>query len=180
MSTEFIYHRGQYHRLLPGMFYHLTDSSAPLLWNARLHEGLLPSISAIREGDFVTLYYILNSQPHKERVWEQIRAAEFPDLPTREKALFLFDDLNTANDAMTSWFHDQRRHLVEARIVSPSLVHKADAKWLDTDERKWESAARQYWAGEMTDVPIVEVIVCGHVYFPKWAEYPFGTLMSFS
>ena len=172
--------RGVTHKLLPGVFYHLADPESTLLWNARLSEGLVPSVSltATVEGleNVTTLYHVGSVQDPKELVWEDIRQVEFPCLPSRRKALFLFDELNVARLAQKVWFPNETRYLLKSRVVLRSLVHRADTRWLDTYEHQWQSAARKYWAGVMTDDPFPEVIVHGMAYFPGWKEPPFGIL----
>ncbi len=172
--------RGVICKLLPSVFYHLADPNSSLLWNARLSEGLVPSVSltATAEGleNVTTLYHVGSAQDPKELVWEEIRQVEFPCRPSRRKALFLFDELNAARLAQEVWFPNETRYLLESRVVLPSLVHTADTRWLDTYEHQWESAARNYWSGVMTDNPFAEVVVHGMAYFPGWREPPFGIL----
>ena len=167
------------HYLMPGTFYHLTSLDDFLLWNVKLAEGLCPSASlqALAEGmqGIVTPYFIANSQPQKEDFWESIRVSDFPHLPSRHKALFLFESIETATAVQQSWFLNENRILLEARIVYPSQIHLADTKWLDSPESEWESAARNYWSEIMAKEPIPEIIVHGCVYFPGWKEPPFGT-----
>ena len=179
-ESETVTCRGVTHKLLPGVFYHLAYSESTLLWNARLSEGLVPSVSltATAEGleNVTTFYHAGSAQDPKELLWEEIRQVEFPYRPSRRKALFLFDELNVARLAQKVWFPNETRYLLKSRVVLPSLVHRADTRWLDTYEHQWQSAARNYWFGVMTDDPFPEVIVHGMAYFPDWKEPPFGIL----
>lgn len=99
---------GNRYVLLPGMFYHLTTLDDPLLWNARLGEGLWQSVSAlatIRGLECAATGYFLHSMHDpKERLWEAIREREFPTLPSRMNAFFLFDNPGTACRARQLWF----------------------------------------------------------------------------
>lgn len=172
--------RGNRYDLLPGTFYHLTprdDVGRILFWNARLGEGLFASSSDLAAvdglGDVGTPYYFANRRNPKERLWETIREQEFPTLPTRMKALFLFDSLDAVRRAQRLWFPNDSRHVIETRVVISTKLHKADSRWLDTHASEWKSSARSYWSTKMTDEPMVEWIANGRVYFPHWKEPPF-------
>ncbi len=173
--------QGVIYKLRPGVFYHLVDPEGFLLWNARLSVGLVDSASLIAsaEGleDVTTLYHFARAQDPKERVWEKIRQVQFPCRPSRFKALFLFDESNAALLTQKAWFPNETRLLLESRVVSQSLIHRADTRWLDACEHQWESAARNYCSGVMTDNPMPEVIVHGSVHFPGWKDSPFGILL---
>jgi hypothetical protein len=52
-------------------------------------------------------------------------------------------------------------------------MHLGDARWLDLFEiRNPEKCALAYWQGEMTEEPLPEVVVHGHIFFPRWEEFP--------
>jgi hypothetical protein len=136
-------------------------------------------MSAIRRGgigleDAATFYGALNQHQDKEAIWEQIRLKDFGSLPTRQHALFLFNDEEQASTACKSWFVGQDRVIVEARIVRGATFHRADAVWLEGKPETWPLNAANYWRGKMTAYPRPEVIVDGAVYFPDWREKPFG------
>jgi hypothetical protein len=105
-----------------------------------------------------------------------VRVAEYPHVPSRRGTIFLFDDLQFAERARDTWFPGEQRHLLEARIIKGSRVHRADAKWLDSTREHWEENARWYWSGDMTADPRPEVLIDGAVYFPGWRDPPFGRL----
>ena len=166
-------------QLSNSFYYHLTETYAtyiesnlhwmvwnPLLHNAELRDGFVSSVSfytGIPEGSG-TLYNLCNDSRNKEDVWERVRADEFPLLPSRKNALFLFDDINAACEANRIWFR-LSRDLVRVRIVDESIVHKADSRWLDAYEDEWESAARNYWKGIMTRGNLFpEIVTRGEVY----------------
>jgi hypothetical protein len=54
----------------------------------------------------------------KENAWERGRQVVDENLPTRQHALFLFDDEAMADGARQTWFPNQDRLLIEARIVA--------------------------------------------------------------
>ena len=169
---------GVMYHLLPGTFYHLTSANDCLLWNVRLCRGLCMSASMLADTeelrDVVTPYYVANTQSKKECLWEEIRQSEFPHLPSRQKSLFLVDTLEAAHIVQKRWFPNESRHILAARVISSATLHKADTKWLDTPESEWESSARSYWSADMTGAPMIEAIIYGCVYFPRWREPPFG------
>lgn len=177
IRTESVWCRENRYELLPGTYYHLPTADLwgeILLWNAWIGEGLLASASAIAIDGVVTRYFIHNCNDPKERLWERIRKREFPTLPSRMKAFFLFDDRDTVRRAHQLWFPNESRLVLEARVVRSTILHKADARWLDARENEWERSARYYWSSTLTDDPMVECIAHGQVYFPRWKEAPFG------
>lgn len=171
---------GRHYNLLPGTYYHLPTRNMfgqALLWNTPLYEGLCPSASMIATvpglEPTATGYFLHNMHSPKEQLWEAIREREFPILPSRMKAFFLFDDLDTVCRAKQLWFPEESRIVLEAHVLESTKLHKADARWLDASEYEWEKSARNYWSARFTDDPIVECVVHGQVYFPRWREPPF-------
>ena len=179
-NLESIVWQGVECKLLPGMFYHLTHRDSVLFWNVFLRKGFLTSesVTAQTDGlqDVTTLYASTRQDDPKDQIWEGIRESEHPHKPSRMKTLFLFDDRDTGLHAKESWFPGEERHLLTIRVLWGSQIHKGDSKWLDSYEHEWEAKARKYWAGEMTDETMPEVILHGAVYFPDWEEPPFGSL----
>lgn len=179
IQLESVCCRGVLYDLLPGTFFHLTTlGDVLLLRNTPLYEGMCPSASALAtlpglEG-VSTPYSFFNMYDPKEGLWETVRQREFSTLPSRMKALFLFDDPDAVSKAQQLWFPNESRIVLEARVVKPTMLHRADARWLDSHESEWETSARNYWSARMTDDPIVECIAYGQVYFPRWREPPFG------
>jgi Protein of unknown function (DUF2971) len=164
-------------------YWHLTHGGGMLPHNVLLAKGFSFSISAVNvmenmEGA-VTQYGAGALFADKERAWERIRKAEFPNLPTRINALFLFESKELAQQATAEWFGNDNRLLVRAQLVDGSRTFRADAKWLNgATADNAEDRARRYWSGEMSPDPFPEIIVCGLVYFPDWEQW--GELMTFS
>lgn len=110
----------------------------------------------------------------KEEFFETVRAKEFPNVPPRNGAIFLFASHEDALWANATWWKGQRT------ILSASLIHAPrigafDAKWLDVSQDEWETAARAYWAGERTEHPRIEILVDGVVQLAGWE--PFARLL---
>jgi hypothetical protein len=176
MTTVTAY--GGSYQLQPGHYWHLAQArGSMLLHNAFLAQGICWSISSFgrRPGmeNAITMYGAFGN-PEKEQAWERIRLDINPELPTRQHALFLFDNAEQAERAWQTWFPNENRVLVEARIVVGSAVHRADSRWLHCLQQQWDDNAKPYWRGEMTADPLPEVIVDGGVYFPDWENPPFG------
>lgn len=177
---ESVFRQDKNWQLLPATYCHVTWPGSSLLWNAKVGQGLVYSVSSVAIGQLGpagTLYSFLNKEPEKEEMWERVRQERFPRLPSRNKALFLFDSRDTARIAICKWYGGESRILLRTRITTSALYHTADATWLDCERRNWESYAYGYWSGRMTDSPIREVIVCGAVYFPDWDQAPIKDAM---
>jgi hypothetical protein len=110
----------------------------------------------------------------KVNAWERVRQVVDKNLPTRQHALFLFDDEEMAVRAGQTWFPGEARLLVEARVGNSCRIHRADSCWLNCEPPQWDLNAERYWRGEMTPEPFPEIVVDGPVYFPGWEKPPFG------
>jgi hypothetical protein len=172
--------RGQVYELHDEHFWHLTPArGSNLLNNAFVGGGICCSISAVRRmpglGNAMTIYGAFGNV-EKENAWERVRVIVDEGLPTRQHALFLFDDKNMADRARQTWFPNEDRLLVEARLVRGAITHRADSRWLNCQPPQWAENAEHYWHGDMTPDPLPEIVVCGAVYFPGWKNPPFGLL----
>lgn len=147
-----------------------------MLHNTRLREGILPTGNILNgflpSGTIISPYTFFNSQPRKEEAWESIRVNDFPDLPSRRDAIFLFENETDLENANQKWWPGEPRRSLQAVIIDGSLLHKADTSLLDCLEDAWESNARTYWSGDQTENPLFEVIVQGAIYFPEWKSFP--------
>jgi len=179
--NETVICRGQPVRLLPQQFWHLVHPTAGLvLNNAFLGEGFCSSMSVICRMPGLekvgSPYGFKAKVDDKEQTWERVRTSEYPNLPSRCGAFFLFDDRQFAEQLRDRWFPGEDRIIVSVQIVEGSRVHRADAKWLDATPDRWEENARRYWSSEVTTDQRPEVLVDGAVYFPGWRDRPFGLL----
>jgi hypothetical protein len=171
--------KGVNHALLEGIFWHVAHPGWGMLFhNARNNEGLLPSISAANQApgqeDMFSLQSLKGQSDPKELIWERVRKEMDAKLPTRNGAFFVVAEEIAARFISDKWFRAQNRHIIATRILKGSTVFQADANWLDCSQNDWESNAHKYWAGEMSDRPIREMLVHGCVYFPGWKKPPFG------
>ena len=86
----------------------------------------------------------------KEYVFEEVRSAEFPRLPSRRRCMFLFADCHSPSvyARLLGW-PEGRHSVVRVRPRPQSVLHVADMRHLNCNTRDHEglvSAARQYWS----------------------------------
>jgi hypothetical protein len=141
--------------------------------NVKTGKGIIHSVSYMIQLDpnlssATTPYDIVNGNTDKEVTYERVRSERFAHLPSRKKSLFVFPDKETAEQANKVWFPGEGRIAYEAWIMRHSNTHIGDSRWLN--EEDWGVAAEKYWAGVMTDSPLVEVVVHGTLYFPNWEK----------
>lgn len=175
--------RGRSWSLCPGQFWHLAKPDSLLLHNVFLGEGLDATISRIRRIEnndgFVTPYALAYEKSPKEQTWEHVRKAINPALPSRMGALFMFDNEPAADAMNAAWFHAEGRLKLRVRLVDGvSTFSRLDARWLDGPDAAWADRAAHYWAGEMTDQPLPEVVLDGFAFFPDWESAPFGSIFA--
>jgi hypothetical protein len=120
----------------------------------------------------ISPYASFTSEKPKEEVWESVRHRQFPELPSRHEAFFLFETEGDLQKASRKWWSGQTRQVLRAQIIHGALVHKADSNFLDSSQNEWEASAKAYWSSLETDEPIFEIVVQGCVYFPDWKTFP--------
>lgn len=153
----------------------INQFGAMMLNNVRLRSGFLLTgeiQQALPKGSVISPYTSFNSEQEKEKTWEDIRQKNFPNLPSRSNALFLFDDMSDLNKASELWWKDSLRKTLNAIVLPESKTHKADSKWLNCTEDTYSENASHYWQSEATSDPIFETVVQGIVYFPEWNDFP--------
>lgn len=125
-------------------------------------DGLIPNEDAI-------LQLLLRSKAEaewgKELLFEDIRAAEFPLLPSRRRALFLFEIGQDPLQFMERMqFSHSDRFLVETEDLPGSRIHKADFRLLDCNVKPRNErirCAREYWAGMPVSANDIEILLEG-------------------
>jgi len=145
--------------------------------NVRVGRGALLSVSAGIEAEphlenAHTPYSLSRMNDEKESLFEDIRGNKYPMCPPRLKTIYLFDDYVLVEKALNEWFQGEARTVHECRILSSSIIHKADTVWLNCYKNNWEECANKYWSSTMSDSPFPEVRVHGAVYFPGFANFP--------
>lgn len=117
-------------------------------------------------------YSISRINDEKEAVFEKIRNEKYPTCPSRLKTAYLFDDYELVERALKEWFQNEVKTVHECRVLSSSVIHRADTAWLNCHRNDWELCANKYWGGIMSEYPFPETIVDGAIYFPTYKSFP--------
>lgn len=172
----FIKYRGALEEVDETSYWHLASPDGVGFFYHNLYccKGILHSVSYMIEIDpnlasAVTPYSLLNTEVEKEAVFEKIRAENYSSLPSRLKALFVLRTKADVERVLSTWFINETRTPHEAWLLGHSVTHVGDSIWLDSMDL--ESAARSYWSGQLTETPLMEVIVHGTLYFPGWEKF---------
>jgi hypothetical protein len=177
-ELETISHQGRVHKLLEPIFWHVSSGSGGIYHNAFLAKGFLPSMSLTNQmpglEDAVSPYSFRARFDEKEQLWERVRKEINEALPSRVGAFFLVESESRAKEIADRWFAGEQRNIVKARVIAGSVLFRADARWLDSRRENWEAKARRYWAGDVSELPMWEILAHGAVYFPDWQKPPFG------
>ncbi len=103
----------------------------------------------------------------REVVLELFRQEEFPNKVGRLAGFYCFPDEAAARRASVRWGSAAFRmdQLAEIALSPASRVSVHDATWisrgLSVEDKDW---MRRYWNGDLTDDPVLEVIVDGRAY----------------
>jgi hypothetical protein len=161
-------------------YWHMPDNNYPFgeifYNNTACGLGVIFSHSVISAsapfGDAVqSPYSAFNNNKEKERVFEEVRTKDFPELPSRLKAFYLFDHLKLAERDNREWFGNSPRTLVECRLLRDARFHRADCTWLNSSQDQWPEMARRYWSGEMSEAPFPEIVLHGGIYCLHWQNF---------
>jgi hypothetical protein len=117
-----------------------------------------------RAGDpIATAGEFSGKHPEKGKKAEEILAARKPDgKPDRTGCVMVFEDESCARK---HWVKMIGGKLYEVEILRADIQHRADMRLVDaigealSDDAKARELADRYWAGDMTDNPIVEVLL---------------------
>lgn len=109
-----------------------------------------------------------SSELLKEYIFEEIRADEFPQVPSRGRCMFLFEaeqDQDAEIYLQKMGYSLTGRTLIKVEPVDGKCVtHRTDAKLLDVNLGKQPeiaAAARRYWRGTTDPVELPEVLLEG-------------------
>lgn len=148
--------------------YHATRKCDFLLHNVKVGRGWFSTAMARVGGlgSATTPYADFHRHREKENFWEQVRQREFPDMPSRFKATFLF--VMKADIDRLGGFKDADRQTLTVLIPAGENLHIADAAWLKSNEEDWGISARNYWDGTTTEKPKLEALLDGRGYVVEW------------
>lgn len=120
---------------------------------------------------FLSLELKYSSQLLKEYIFEDIRASEFPQLPSRKRCMFLFEAEQTKEaEGYLRKMNSERsilcgRSLIKVEpIKGDSITHRTDAKLLDINLARQPDIAdraRKYWQGTSDPIELSEVLLEG-------------------
>ncbi len=101
----------------------------------------------------------------RELFWENIRLAEFPDAPSRQRCIWLIESLEHVSAwIMRLGFKPGDFQVV--RVSTQGQVVRTDGNNLAGDTQLlsvWTNLARAYWAGKKSSNPIPEVLFEGNL-----------------
>lgn len=150
------------------MYYLAADPTDVMFsHNLKILDGLMFSASQMRAHDpslsgLVSHYEFAHKDRAKEAAFEDVRQSHFPGVPSRMGAIYLFNDLNTAKKANGKWWNNQRE-LYRAEILPGSNFHVADSTWLDCTPANFTVNAHEYFSGNVSSTPFLEVLVMGRI-----------------
>ena len=109
-----------------------------------------------------------SSQLLKEYIFEDIRASEFPQLPSRKRCMFLVE-AEEAEDCLRKMGFEGSSlcgySLIKVEpIKGDSITHRTDAKLLDINLARQPDIAdraRKYWNGTSDPIELSEVLLEG-------------------
>ena len=141
--------------------------------NLKVGKGLIVAISKAIESEpqlrnAQSGYSLFHLNKEKENVFEEIRKADFPEKPSRMKALFVFESQKDAERAQMKWFANEDRKIHLAWIRKGAKIHVGDSNWLNCEQNRWQKNAERYWKEEKSTDPFIELVVHGYLYFPDW------------
>jgi hypothetical protein len=114
-----------------------------------------PNLAAI--ADEVATHYNMFV---RELIMEQLRLQEFPDVPSRQRCLFLTENLDEAR----TWKERVKDPAIICSIECTGTIHRADANLLLSDSESLsvtQDRGRRYWRGELSEDPHREILFIG-------------------
>lgn len=118
---------------------------------------ILPTIACDTANHFLMLA--------RELLWENVRSAEFPQAPSRQRCIWLIESMaDVKNWISRLGFKPNFYSVVRLRATGRAL--KADGNCLAGDSEPlpvWFEKARAYWSGENSETPLPEVLFEGRI-----------------
>lgn len=102
---------------------------------------------------------------YREYIWERVREARYPALPSRMRSAFAFETLQGAE----GFFRDGLPEFIyTVDVVGTPTVHCADMSWLDLimDRHEFQALddlADHYWRGDVLNPARLELVVDGQL-----------------
>jgi len=117
----------------------------------------LPTIARDTANHFLMLV--------RELLWENVRLAEFPEAPSRQRCIWLIESM--AN--VTNWISHlgfKPNHYSVVRVRATGRALNVDGNYLAGDSEPlpvWFEKARAYWSSKNTQNPLPEVLFEGRI-----------------
>lgn len=86
----------------------------------------------------------------RELLWEAIRASDYPEAPSRQRALWLLPDLAAVRHWQARLKHPAEKATQVVEVLATGVVHVCDAALLTGDSEALDDTyrkARDYWSG---------------------------------
>lgn len=119
--------------------------------------NMLPTIAFETANHFLMLA--------RELVWENVRLAEFPDAPSRQRCIWLIRTLEDTKRWISQLgFQPNYYWVVQVRVTGRLL--DVDANLLAGDSeplQTWYEKASRYWMGKNSENPLPEVLFEGMI-----------------
>jgi hypothetical protein len=151
-----------------------ADMGAGTLRLLLLTEALIDLKTGSPSSDLLATAYM-------EVVYEEIRAAEFPERPSRLDCVFLLDAEEGAEQFRRAVRNGKGAILIcdieagEPFRADMNHICPADVHSPDVGREKMVEAARVYWSGELAADARTEVLVSGRVVVLRQLAQPLGT-----
>lgn len=120
-------------------------------------------------GRIIEGWGVGHNQFYREYALERVRAAEFPDKPSRMRACYVCEDEAFAHNFRRGGPQRPPDHVYAVRLVDTSApCHRGDMMFIDimTSQRTFagvDECARRYWRGEQAATPRIEWVIAGAI-----------------
>lgn len=153
----------------------VVNQTPRMFLNNVVNGSVRPKNLAVDAQNIAEDYFILA----RELLFENVRLSEFPERPSRSKAIWLSQSLNEVWMWHDTLSHGQPGFMQCVEAVCTGEFHRCDASWLPGDSMGISSMinnARQYWSGEInaTKTPKTELLFVGKLVVQRvmWSRYP--------
>lgn len=140
-----------------------------LLWH--LAYSSLPAGTPVQPGSLGEKYRnggLPSEQIHRESVLESVRAAQFPEKPSRLFACFAFDNIKTARLYQRLHFPNGILHEVQAIAIKYHVGNFSAIQPLPRRAESFEEMAARYWRNDLRvtleehpTIELTEIVIAG-------------------
>lgn len=130
-----------------------------ITWLRRVQQGTIAPHNLPQTAFYIVRHY---NMLVRELIMEEVRAAEFPEAPSRQSCLYALESLADFN----AWKTALTDPGTLCSLSVTGTIHVADSNLLLDESEPLSTTrarARSYWRGEMTADPRREVLIVGDV-----------------